>query len=115
MLDTNPRVMSAEDYNLLCNFAEITIRRLEERDFKKLKVIAKPSARNGICHSCRWQKDVVMCLYASRSGLMHFPMRSYFVHRAAEGHLPGNARRCQSQNYQLPCRAIRSCCALPPN
>ena len=36
--------MKAEEYNLLSNFSEIAMRRLEEREFKRIKVAAPPAA-----------------------------------------------------------------------
>ena len=44
VFDTKPRKMKAEEYNLLSNFSEIAMRRLEEREFKRIKVVAPPTA-----------------------------------------------------------------------
>ena len=43
VFDTKPRKMKAEEYNLLSNFSEIAMRRLEEREFKRIKA-APPTA-----------------------------------------------------------------------
>ena len=38
ILDLSPRKMTAEQYNLLNNFSELAIRRLEEKHFPDLRV-----------------------------------------------------------------------------
>ena len=38
ILDCAPRKMTAEQYNLLNNFSELAIRRLEEKHFPDIKV-----------------------------------------------------------------------------